>query len=108
MRIGMLREKIEIWDTKKTINEYGIEVDNKDLFLACHSAVKHINNAVVGDTTQSFNITVEFTIRFNRYYKNPNNSMFVIWDNQEWDIINNSNFYSLNKFITLTAVKRNK
>lgn len=106
MRTGLLRNQIEIWDTTKTLNEFGVEVESKELFLACPAAVKHLTNQVVGETTKGFNVTIEFTIRFNRQFKAPNNSMYILWDGQEWDIVNHNNYYSLNKFITLTAVKR--
>lgn len=108
MRTGLMRNQIEIWDTKKTVNEYGIESETKELFLTCPAAVKHISNTTVGDNNLSFVCTVEFTIRYNRYFKAPTNSMYILWDGQEWDITNHNNYYSLNKFITLTAVKRSK
>ncbi|MGF1787098.1 head-tail adaptor protein [Photobacterium swingsii] len=103
-----MRQTIELWDTKKSVNEYGVEQETKELFLSCAAAVKHVGNEVVGDTTKGFNVTVEFTVRYNRYFKAPNNSMYIMWDGQEWDIINHNNWWSQNKYITLTAVKRSK
>lgn len=103
-----MREQIEIWNTIKSVNEYGIESEKKELFLAVPAAVKYVNNTTVGDNNLSFVTTLQFTIRYNRYFNAPNNSMYIVWDGQEWDIVNHDNYYSLNKFITLTAVKRSK
>lgn len=108
MRIGLMREQIEIWRTKKVLNEYGLETESKELFQQCPAAVKHVNNTTIGNNNLSFITTVEFTVRFNRYYKEPDNSMYVIWDGHEWDVVNNDNYWSLNKFIKLIAVKRSK
>lgn len=109
MRIGLLRTPIEIWDTKKTLNEYGVEVDAKELMLSCRAAIKQISADIVGDTTKSIIDIVEITIRFNRYFKTPNSSMFVVFDGLEYDIVTPpNNNWRLNKYITFKAVRRNK
>lgn len=108
MRIGLMRNQIEIWESKVSINEYGVEVDQKELMLVCPAAVKFISKSEVGETTKTRNTTVEFTCRMNRYFKTPDPSMFIKWDGQEYDIINDNNYFSLNKYIVLTAVRRSK
>lgn len=109
MRIGLMREQIEIWDCTKTINEYGIENISKELMLSCPAAVKYINADELGKITKSSRVVVEFTIRFNRYFKAPSDQMYIVWDNKEWDIIlPPNNYWSLNKYLTLTAAVRSK
>ena len=108
MRIGLMRENIEIWNAVTTVNEFGMEVKTKELFLICPAAVKHISNDNAGDITKTFNQNIQFTIRYNRYFKAPNNSMYIIWDGREYDIIMHNNYHSLNKYIALTAVHRSK
>ncbi|EGR0698864.1 head-tail adaptor protein [Vibrio parahaemolyticus] len=108
MRIGMMKHVIELWNVTTTVNNYGVEEHKKELFQRTFAAIKHIKNEVVGNNTKSFNKTIEFTIRYNRYYETPDNSMFIVWDGNEYDIINNDNYYSMDKFITLTAVQRSK
>ncbi|MGL4843932.1 MAG: phage head completion protein [Aeromonas veronii] len=108
MRAGLLRQQIEIWDSKISINEFGIQEHQKEMFLQCPAATKFIKNEEAGKDTISTNTVVEFTIRHNRYFKTPTKSMFIRWDGAEWDIIHTDNYFSLNKYVTLTAVKRSK
>ncbi|WP_347368022.1 head-tail adaptor protein [Vibrio vulnificus] len=108
MRTGLMKHKIEVWKTVKTINEYGVYEEEKSLFLSCYAAVKHINNEVAGDKTKSILKRVDFTIRYNRYFGSPDSTMYVKWDGQEYDVINDDNYYSLNKYITLNTTKRSK
>lgn len=109
MRIGLLRTPIEIWDTKKTLNEYGVEVHAKELMLSCPAAIKEVSNEITGDNTKSIINTLDITIRFNRYFKTPNSSMFVVIDGFEYDIVTPpNNNWRLNKYITFKAVLRNK
>ncbi|KFA99263.1 phage head completion protein [Vibrio sp. ER1A] len=109
MRIGLLRNQIEIWDSKKTINEYGIEDEVKELLLSCPAAIKEVSNEIAGNTTKSVISTLEITIRFNRYFTTPNSSMYVMLDGFEYDITTPpNNSWRLNKYITFRAQLRSK
>lgn len=109
MRTSLLRTPIEIWDVRKTVNEFGVEQESKDLFLQCPAAIKELTNAVVGDSSKSVVRTLEVTIRFNRYYTGLVKGMSVRFDNQEW-VINTppNNSWRLNKFITFQVVQRER
>ncbi|HHG3075755.1 TPA: head-tail adaptor protein [Vibrio parahaemolyticus] len=108
MRIGMMREQIEIWSSTESVNAFGVPEHKKDLFLTTPASVKHISNTLDGGTTKSFNTNVEFTIRNNRYYSEVDNSMFIKWDGNEYDIVGNNNYYSKSKYLTLVCIKRGK
>lgn len=108
MRIGLMREQIEVWESKTSVNEYGVEVKQIELMLACPAAVKFVSKDAIGNATKTRNTTVEFTCRMNRYFKRPDPSMYIKWDDQEYDIISDDNYFSLNKYIKLVAVKRSK
>ncbi|WP_429142524.1 phage head completion protein [Aeromonas veronii] len=108
MRIGLMRENIEVWESKTSLNEYGTEVKQTELMLACPAAVKFVSKSEVGGSTKTRNTTVEFTCRMNRYFRAPDPSMYIKWDGQEYDITDDDNYFSLNKYIKLTAVKRSK
>ncbi|HDI3263898.1 TPA: head-tail adaptor protein [Vibrio cholerae] len=108
MRIGMMREQIEVWKSTESINQYGITTYHKELYLACPAGVKHLSNSVDGGLTKSHNTSIEFTIRNNRYYSQVGNNSFIKWDNKEYDIVGNNNHYSHSKYITLVGVLRGK
>lgn len=109
MRIGLLRTPIEIWATTKTINEFGVDEVQKELYLQCPAAVNELSNEIVGDTTKSILQTLEITIRFNRYFNQVNSSMYVVIDGIEYDIVTPpNNNWRLNKYIKFKAVQRNK
>lgn len=108
MRIGRMRHHIEIWNTTIKVNQFGVNEETKELFLSCPAAIDDSFNESVGQSNKSLNTTIKFTIRFNRYFKAPNNSMYIRWDNREFDIIHHNNHHSLDRYITLTAVARSK
>lgn len=108
MRIGLMRERIEIWDTTIKVNEYGVNEETKELYLACPAAVKHLKNEDVGGNTKSVNKQIEITVRYNRYFKTPSKGMYVIWDGQEWDVNTDDYYCSYQKYITLPCTKRSK
>ncbi len=104
MRIGLMRNQIEIWSTTKSINEYGVEVEAKELMLQCPAAAKYVKTDLQGNNIKQRQVVVEFTVRFNRFFNAPDESHYIRFDGDEWDIINTNNWHSLNKTITLTAV----
>ncbi|WP_175384171.1 phage head completion protein [Edwardsiella tarda] len=108
MRIGLMRNQIEIWSATKSINEYGVEVEAKELMLQCPAAAKYVKTDLQGNNIKQRQVVVEFTVRFNRFFNAPDESHYIRFDGDEWDIINTNNWHSLNKTITLTAVKRSK
>ncbi|EKD9324322.1 head-tail adaptor protein [Vibrio vulnificus] len=109
MRIGLLRTPIEIWDSKSVVNEYGVETVTKNLLMSCPAAIKEVSNEIVGDNTKSIVNTLEITIRFNRYSKSIDSSMFVVLDNIAYDIVTPpTNNWRLNKYIKFNVVARNK
>ncbi|ELA9841224.1 head-tail adaptor protein [Vibrio parahaemolyticus] len=109
MRIGLLRNQIEIWDTKKTLNQYGVYEEQKELLLVCPAAIKELSTELTSGTTQTLISTLQITIRFNRYFKTPNHNMYVVLDGCEYDIVTPpNNSWRLNKYITFTAVLRTK
>lgn len=108
MRIGQRRAQIEIWSTTKSINEYGAEVEVKTLHLQCPAATKFVKSDSQGTVNKSYQTVVEFNIRFNRFFAAPNENCYIIWDNAEWDIVHTNNWYSQNRELTLTAVRRSR
>lgn len=109
MRIGLLRTPIEIWSTKKTVNEFGIEDEVKELMMTCPAAIKEKSHVIAGDTTKSIVSTLEMTIRYNRYFQTPNSSMYIMLDGLEYDIITPpNNSWRLNKYISFEAQLRSK
>ena len=109
MRIGLLRTPIEIWDVTKKLNEYGVDAETKELLLVCPAAIKEGSNEIVGDNTKSIINTMQITIRFNRYFKTPSSSMYVMIDDIEYDITTPpNNNWRLNKYITFNVTLRGK
>lgn len=108
MRIGLMRNQIEIWNTERTISDLGIEKETKKLLLQCPAAAKYVKTDVQGDVSKQRQTVVEFTVRYNRLFSAPDESCYIVFEGAEWDIINSNNWYSQNKHITLTAVRRSK
>ena len=109
MRIGLMRNPIEIWESIHSVNEYGVPTSGKKLLMKCPAALKEVSNSLVGDITKSVNQTIQVTIRFSRSLKALDSSMFVVIDKVPYDIITPpSNNWRLNKYITFNATARSK
>ena len=108
MRAGGLKHKIEVWDIKETITPAGTVVKAPDLLIACPASIEFINSEHVGGITRGVNKKIKITIRYNRQYKIPSETMFVRFDDKEWDIVDDENWYSRNIKTILTCVLRGK
>lgn len=108
MRTGQMNKKIEVWDQTESISPVGIVTKTKDLLNACPAAIEFVSSEHVGGITKGVNKKVKITIRYNRQYKIPSETMFIRFDDKDWDIVDDENWYSMNKYTVLTCVLRGK
>ncbi|QWL58219.1 head-tail adaptor protein [Aeromonas jandaei] len=103
-----MRHKVEVWDQVERVNNLGLVEKSPELLLPCPAYIEFVSSDHVGGITQGVNKKIKVTIRYNRQYKIPQESMFIKFDGKDWDIIDDENWYSLNKFTVLTCVLRGK
>lgn len=108
MRIGLMRQNIEVWDIVERINGFGVVEKTPSLLLQCPAAITFEKGGEVGNNTKGYNKVLKCVMRFNRAVRPPVHNMFIRWDGQDFDITNDENWWSLNKYITLTLVNRTK
>lgn len=108
MRIGRMNKKVEVWDQVERVNKLGIVEKSQELLIICPALIEFQSSDHVGGVTKGVNKKVKVTIRYNRQYKIPQESMFIKFDGKDWDIIDDENWYSLNKYTVLTCVLRGK
>ncbi|MGG5825939.1 head-tail adaptor protein [Aeromonas salmonicida] len=108
MRIGRMNKKIEVWDNVERVSKLGIVEKTPELLIICPAAFEFLSSDHVGSITKGVNKKVKVTIRHNRQYKIPSESMFIKFDGKDWDIIDDENWYGMNKYTVLTCVLRGK
>ncbi|MCZ6105690.1 phage head closure protein [Campylobacter ureolyticus] len=106
MRVGKLRHRIEIYKFDEIRNEYG-EAEKKELFVkkvwafidAVKSDEKYIQNKQMSEVTYKLEI---------RYLKGLDESFFIKFKGEVFDIKSIINPYEKNQRLLLVCIKRQR
>ncbi len=105
MRSGRLRNRIEVVKQAGRDSFGGIS-DEYELVAKIRAEIKVLTDVESASNRVSNNLTTEFKVRYNRRIEKPTADMFIRFKDEYYDIISVINFRELNKFMTITAVKR--
>lgn len=106
VRAGRYRERMQILDDVGERNQFGGSTGKTKVVQKPWCKVRVVSdNENDGEQTVG-QLILEFEIRYSKSLENPTTSMFVLYRDQEYDIISAINPYMQNEKLLVTAKKR--